>query len=666
MPFGSFILDLDGAGWSTFAPGGPSRVPRLAYARSVQRVARVSGPAVVLLAAFAALLVALAFAGGADSGIGQNPGALVRYGVPLAKLVLDLAIALTLGALALCIFALNSREAGFSRSLDLAAAGAGVWTFAAAASSILAFSTAARTPLSLDQAFGQSLGSFLTSTDSGRSWLATTLIGAALTVLCFAVRNVTALGVVALLAIAGLIPYAGLGHADDGSSRNAAAMAIWLHVLFASVWLGALLTLVLLRRTLSPERMLAVLPRYSTIAVIAFVVVTASGTASAVIRVGSFTELLTPYGALVLVKVTALVALGLLVAVLRRRLIAQITRENAAKLFWVLAAAELAVLGIAEGVASVLAVSPPPAAASVSSPAGATSAEYLTGIPLPPELTPLRAVTAGNLDLLWALACAFGIVFYATGVWRMHRRGVAWPRYRTVLWMSGMGVLLWATNGALNVYEQFLFGQHLIQLLLLATAIPMLLVLGAPIRLALAAISPRDDGSRGAREWIQLLTQSRLAAIVTHPAVATALFVASLWAVTYSPLLRWVTVDTAGHEWMIAGSMMVGGVFVAAMVSVDVTGRPTPSAVRLPLVVVVLVLHALFCWTLSSNMGLLLADWYGAMSRTWGATPLADQQAAGGLAAIVGGIPLVALAVTVAIRWRRRQAARAALRPSAG
>jgi putative copper resistance protein D len=620
----------------------------------VQRIARISGPAVVLLVAFAALLAALAFGGGANPGIAIDPGAVVRYGVPIAKLVVDLSIAVALGALALAVFALSSREAEFGRALDIAAAGAGVWTVAAAASSILVFSSAASTSPSLDQAFGQSLGDFLTTKELGRAWLVTTLIGAALTVLCFAVRNATALGIVTVVAVFGLIPLSEQGHAGDSSTHNAAITSIWLHVLFASFWLGGLLTMVLLRRTLTPERMMAVLPRYSTIALIAFVVVAASGTVNAVIRVGTLPNLLTPYGVLVLAKVAALGALGLFGAFYRRAIIARLTRENLRRLFWILATAELAFMGIAEGVASALAVSAPPIeAVSAASLGGASPAEYLTGTPLPPDLTPVRFFTSWNLDLLWAIICAFALFFYVAGVRRLRRRGDRWPWYRTLPWIAGILFLLWTTNGSLNVYEEFLFSEHMLEHMLLTMAIPVLLVLGAPVTLALRSIQPRHDGSRGAREWILLLVHSRIAAFITHPIVAAVLFAASLWVFYYSPLFRWATFDHVGHEWMIIHFLIVGYLFVQTLIGIDPVGNQAPYPLRLVLLLATMAFHAFFGLAIMTNTGLFLPDWYGAMGRTWGATPLADQQAAGGIAWSVGEIPTVSLAILVAVLWSR-------------
>jgi cytochrome c oxidase assembly factor CtaG/putative copper export protein len=620
----------------------------------VQRIARVSGPAVLLLVAFLALLAALSFGGGADPGIAFDPGSVVRYGVPIAKLVVDLSIAVSLGSLALAIFALSSREKEFTRALDIAAAGAAAWTVAAAASSILVFSSVASIAPNLSDSFGQSLGSFLTTNTLGRAWLTTALIGAALTVLCFAVRNVTALGLVTVLAMIGLIPLSEQGHAGDSSTHNAAITAIWLHIMFASFWLGGLLTLVLLRRALTPERMAAILPRYSTIALIAFLIVAASGTVSAVIRVGTLPNLLTPYGVLILVKITALGALGLFGLFYRRAIISRLTTGNARRLFWILATAELAFMGLAEGVASALAVSAPPVdVVSASTVENTTPAEYLTGTPLPPELTPARFLTSFNLDLLWAILCVFALFFYLAGVWRLRRRGDRWPWYRTALWVSGIVVLFWTTNGALNVYEQFLFSMHMLEHMLLTMAIPVLLVLGAPVTLALRTIKKRDDGSRGAREWILLLVHSRVAGILTHPLVAAGLFAASLWVFYYSPLFRWATVDHVGHEWMIFHFLIVGYLFVSTLVGVDPIGNQAPYPLRLILLLATMALHAFFGLALISNAGLFLSDWYGAMGREWGASPLDDQRAAGGIAWSVGEIPTVSLAIIVAILWSR-------------
>ena len=50
--------------------------------------------------------------------------------------------------------------------------------------------------------------------------------------------------------------------------------------------------------------------------------------------------------------------------------------------------------------------------------------------------------------------------------------------------------------------------------------VPLLLVLGAPITLAMRAIGKRRDGSRGGREWMLAIVHSRYLQVIGHPVVA--------------------------------------------------------------------------------------------------------------------------------------------------
>ncbi|AYF97779.1 cytochrome c oxidase assembly protein [Protaetiibacter intestinalis] len=619
----------------------------------MRRLAWVTGPAILLIAALAAVLVALAVGGGADPLPLVDPGAVVRYGIPIATILVDLGAAGTIGALVLACFALTPGEKAYERAADVAAACAGVWTVASAAMAFLLFQSLYVAAPNLDDAYGQQLGTFLTDVSVGRAWLTTTLVAAAATALCFAVRHVAVLAFVAVGSALGLIPVAQQGHAGSTADHDLAITSIWLHIVFVCVWLGGLLTLVLVRRQLDEERLRTVLARYSSVALVCFVVVAVSGYVSAAIRVGELGALGTPYGLLVLAKVAALLVLGALGAVQRRFVIPRV-RDAAPRWFRMLVLAELAFMGIAAGVAAALARTAPPVdEVPTTELATPTPAEYLTGRELPPELTPIRFLTEWRLDLLWALVVAFGVFFYLAGVWRLHRRGDRWPWYRTVLWLAGFAVLLWVTNGAPAVYEQFLFSTHMLGHMILTMAIPVLLVLAAPVTLAARAIRRRDDDSRGGREWILWAVQSPVAGVLTNPLVAAVLFAGSLWLFYYTDIFRWAVTDHVGHVWMVVHFLITGYLFVLVLVGVDPVKKRPPYALRLVLLLATMGFHAFFGLAIMSNTGLLLADWFGAMGRTWGLMPLEDQQWGGGIAWSVGEIPTVILAIAVAIQWGR-------------
>jgi cytochrome c oxidase assembly factor CtaG/putative copper export protein len=617
----------------------------------VPRVFVILAPAALVAAAFAALAGALAFGGGAKAPVLGDPGLFVRVALPASKMLVNLSAATMIGALALALWALSRSDRAYARAIDIAAASATLLTLVSALTALLTFLNVSVVPLTLDRGFGAQLLFFLTQLALGQAWLITTLLAAAVAVLCIAVSNQTALFFVGLLAAGTLVPLALQGHAAGTASHAMAITSLGLHVLFVSVWLGGVVSLVLLKPLLAPERLATVVARFSTLAIVSFVVVVVSGVANAAVRLGSWEALATGYGQLVLVKVAAMVALGALGWWQRGYAVRRLAGGASTRVFWVFITVELAIMGIASGVAAGLARTPTPVPQTPNQ--TPTPAEILTGAPLPPELTFERYFTAWNVDLVWLLICAFGIFFYVAGVRRLRRRGDSWPWYRTFLWISGLVLLFFITNGGVNSYEMYLFSAHMGAHMALGMMVPILLVPGAPVTLAMRAIVKRADGSRGGREWITIAVHSRYAAIISNPIFATVNFVGSLWLFYYTPIFRWATQDHIGHEWMIVHFLLAGYLFVQSLVGIDPVPGRLPYPFRLVQLLIAMTVHAFFGLAIMNSDGLLLADWFGAMGRTWGSPPLQDQHEGGAIAWSVGEIPNLILAVTIAFQWYR-------------
>lgn len=613
------------------------------------RALRAAGPVILLAAAVLTAFAALAYGGAADPLAAGDPGPFVHWGLPFAKLLVNLAGAVMVGALVLALFALRAGEREFDAALDIASIGAALFTVTAGAVGFLTFLDSFNPRLSAGPEFGAQLGAFLTEVDLGRTWLITTVAAAIVTVLAFAIRSWTAALLTAVLAVASLVPMATQGHSGDLASHDATVMALSLHVVAAAVWLGGLVTLAVLRPALPVAGVASVLARYSSLALVAFIVVALSGFARTLSSIGAWDDLSTPYGAIVCLKVAALVFMGALAAWFRGRLIGRMGAAPT-RAFWSLVAVELAFMGVASGAAAALARTSPPVA---ETPYSSTPAEILTDEPLPPPLTLDRWFTAWDVDLLWAFVAGFGIFFYAAGVVRLRRRGDRWPAYRTVLWVLGMLMLLWVTSGAVNAYQDYLFSLHMLGHMLLTMAIPLLLVPGAPITLALRAVEKREDGTRGAREWILWAVHSPVARVLTHPLVAAAIFIGSLWVFYYTDLFRWTLYDHLGHEWMIAHFLISGFLFVMTLTGIDPLPYRMPYPGRLVTLIVVMAMHAFFGVAMMMQTGLMVAEWFGAMGRTWGPTPLEDQYIGGGVAWSIGEIPTLITAIVVAIQWSR-------------
>ncbi|TQL81630.1 cytochrome c oxidase assembly protein [Microbacterium saperdae] len=610
---------------------------------------RVAGVAILIAAALVAVIAALVIGGGAKTPLLQDPGPFVLWGTPIAKLLMNMAGAAMLGSLVLALFALRSGEKSFDTALNVASIGAAVFTVAAGLAGFLAFMSAFNPQLSLEREFGSQLGRFLLTLPLGQSWLITTVFGAVITVLAFAWRSWTTTLLTAILAAASFLPLATQGHAGDLAGHNVAVNSILLHTIGAAVWLGGLLLLVVLRGRpdVDTPRLVS---RYSTLAIAAFVVVAVSGVARSVVALGDWSALWTPYGVILIAKVVLLGGMGLLGAWYRARLIPRLSGERASRWFWMLVLCEVALMGLASGAAAALARTPPPTGEVAFA---QTPAEVLTRTALPPEFTIDRWFTSWDIDILWLVAAGFGLFFYLAGVIRLHRRGDRWPIYRTIFWVLGMLMLVWVTGGPINAYQEYLFSVHMLGHMMLSMAIPLLLVSGAPITLALRAVHKRDDGTRGGREWIMWAVHSPFSRVVTHPFVAAGIFILSLWAFYFTDLVRWSMYEHLGHEWMVAHFLISGYLFVLSLIGADPVPYRLPYAGRLITLIAVMAMHAFFGMAIMMQEGLMVADWFGSMGRTWGPDPMDDQYIGGGVAWSIGEIPTLILAITVAIQWSR-------------
>ena len=216
-----------------------------------------------------------------------------------------------------------------------------------------------------------------------------------------------------------------------------------------------------------------------------------------------------------------------------------------------------------------------------------------------------------------------------------------------------MVLLAYITNGALNVYQEYLFSVHMIAHMALTMAVPVLLVPGAPVTLLMRAVEKRADESRGLREWVLWAVHTKYAQFVSHPLVAAILFASSLVVFYFTPIFAWSTSEHIGHEWMVLHFLITGYLFVQALIGIDPGPKRFDYPIRIMLLIGTLAFHAFFGLALMGGDGLLLADWYGAMGRTWGDTPLEDQHTGGAIAWGIGEVPTAVLTIIASVQWFR-------------
>jgi putative copper resistance protein D len=452
----------------------------------------------------------------------------------------------------------------------------------------------------------------------------------------------------AAIAIAGLYPLAESGHASSDAGHALAVNSLLMHLIGISVWVGGLIALYAVFRAGS-ERTEVLVSRYSTLALVAFIAVGASGLTSGFIRLYSTEDIFSPYGQLLIGKVVLLVLLGSLGARYRLGALSKISASPAG--FWRLVAVELFIMGSAVGLGTALATTALPQNPNEFVPP--TPAELLTGDPLPPELTPSAWVTVWDVDILWLSIALGAIALYLYGVMRLRARGDGWPIARTLSWVSGMLVLIYVTNGAPNAYQEFMFSTHMVGHMILSMMVPVLLVPGAPVTLLSRVQTARKDGSWGLREWVLWAVHTPYAWFISHPLFAGLNFALSLVMFYYTPLFRWSTEEHLGHQWMLVHFLITGYLFVQALIGVDPQPHRPGYPLKLILLIGTMAFHAFFGLSLMNEKSLLLADWFGSMGRTWGDDPLTDQAVGGAFAWGVGELPTIVITTIVVWQWSR-------------
>jgi putative copper resistance protein D len=613
--------------------------------------------ALVLAATFSGALRALALA---------DPGAVVRWATPAAHAVAHLAAPVTVGALLMVVTLLPRTLPGRERrravagddgavhpllrpSLALAGGAGGVWAVAAGARVVLDYATVAgESPGSAS--FGAQLGIFVGQISLGRMLLTVALLAALTTTLTLAVTTPTGAAWTLAVAFAALGVLAQLGHAAGAADHALAISAMFLHLGGAALWVGGLAALAVFYPRLSRADLAVSTARYSTVALWAFVMVGVSGLASAWIRVGSWSQLGgTRYGLLVVTKGLLLVALGTAGVLHRRVTLPRLATTP--RLFWRLAVVELLVMGAVTGVAVALAQTAPPI--PQAPPSQPSPAELVTGYPAPPAPSPGVWLTQWRPDLVLAFAGVAMAVVYLGWVVRLARRGDRWPVSRTVSWVSASVAFVWVTNGAPMVYGTVLFSVHMVEHMALATLLPVLFALGAPVTLALRALPVRTDRSRGPREWLLAIVESRWARFLAHPLVAAVNFAGSMIVFYYTGLFEAALSSHVGHVVMIIHFTLAGYLFANVLIGVDPGPRRPAYPVRLVLLFATMAFHAFFGVALAESTALLAADWFGALGLPWGVDALADQRQGANLAWATGELPTLALAVGVAVQWAR-------------
>ncbi len=585
-----------------------------------------------------------------------DPGPVTTYGLPFVKAAGEIAAVVATGSFLFAAFLVPPQTTGVLdvdgyRALRVGTAAAGLWTVCAVLMVPLTVSDISGQPL-VTRLSPADIWSVADLIDIAGAWRWTALFAAVVTVVSIPVLRWSWTPVLFAGSLVTLLPLALTGHSSSGGSHDIATNSLLVHLIAGAVWAGGLLALLVhaLRGGTGAHDHLAA-RRFSTVALWCFVAMAFSGVINALVRVRPEDLVHTRYGWLLLAKSAALVTLGILGWQQRRRGVAALAGDRPERGALIrLALVEAVVFGLTFGVAVALGRTPPPPPLETNLSIPAVEIGYdLAGPP-----TVARLLFDWRFDLVFGTAAVLFAALYLAGVRRLRRRGDAWPAGRVVAWLLGCLLLLFTTSSGLGRYMPAMFSIHMIAHMLLSMLVPILLVLGAPVTLALRALPAAGRGAPpGLREWLLAALHSRVSRLLTNPFVATALFIVGFYGLYFGGIFDAVVGSHAAHLAMNVHFLLSGYLFYWVVIGVDPTPRPLPPIAKLAMVFASLPLHAFFGVVLMGTNTAIGGDFYRSLALPWHTDLLADQRLGGAIAWAAGEVPLVVVLIALFVQWRR-------------
>lgn len=575
----------------------------------------------------------------------SDPGPLTTYGLSFVRAAGEIAAMVAIGHFLFAAFLVPPQASGVLdvdgyRALRVGGAACAMWAMCAALLVALTISDVSGVPLA--ELTPLDIWSAADLVETSAAWRTTSILAAIVAVASLTVLRWSWAPALLAGGLMTLMPLAVTGHSSSGGSHDIATNSLILHLVAGALWAGGLLALLGHALRGGSHTDIAA-RRFSGLALWCFASMAVSGIVNAAVRIDVSSVFGSSYGLLIVGKVAALVGLGVIGLRQRRTSIVALQRDPTSRRPLVrLALTEAALFGVAVGVAVGLGRTPPPPATREPPPAEAALGFDLTE---PPTIA--RVFVEWRFDLIFGTAAVVMAGIYLAAVYRLARRDAPWSTRRTVSWLTGCAALLFATSSGLGMYMAAMFSMHAVAQLILTIVVPVLLVQGAPVTLALRALQAADPNAiPGPREWVVVALNSSLLRFIAHPWTALALLVVGVYGLCLEVVFDAAVSEHASHMLMIGYFLLSGALFFAAVSGVEPVPRMTPERGRIAILVFGLS-QFVIAGVVVMNMREVLGDpFYRSLKLSWH-EDLLDDQRLGGQIMTAGG--LLAVVATLAV-----------------
>lgn len=238
------------------------------------------------------------------------------------------------------------------------------------------------------------------------------------------------------------------------------------------------------------------------------------------------------------------------------------------------------------------------------------------------------------------------LVLVASAYVAAYRRVTVFPPFRLASFVAGLGVIALALASPIGSYDTSLFWVHMNQHLLLTVVAAPLIDLGAPIALAMRAANP------SLRHKLSKAMHSLPLRVVAHPLVTWSVFVGVLWGSHFTALYNLSLENEFVHSLEHALFLGSGLLYWWPVIGADPGSNRLPRPARLLYLFVTMPANA-FLGLAILSADTVLYQHYATTARSWGPTPLEDQQLAGVIMWVEGGLIFIAAIVGGFYAWLR-------------
>lgn len=614
-----------------------------------------------LLAGVVASVIGAAFLGQSLTALGlPDPGPATSWGLPLVRGIGTLAACIGIGGFLMSALGTPPRKDGYLDVDGFRASRTGTWGMAAWAVCALLLiplylSDASATPLSetlQPDMWGTAIAQV--STAGAMRWIA--ILAGLAAVLSLFSRKWIWQPVFLALSVISLVPIALEGHSASGGDHDYGVNSLLWHIILGALWIGGLAALVAHAARRGPH-LPELVRRYSWLAMVCIIGVTASGLINAAIRL-SFSEwFTTDYGRVITLKAVLTVILAAIGWAHRRYTIPQLEASTDTKDAWWkrpfvrLAIVEVLIMAATVGVAISLSRIPPP----VEFTADISPAELTLGFDLTEPFSAAAVFTHWRFDLIFGTGALLLQAVYLWA-WRvLRKRGVEWPVSRLIWWTLGNLTLLFATCSGLGLYSMAMFAPHMLQHMMLTMLIPVFWVLGGPMTLLLRALPPAGkNGIQGPREWLVVFINNPVSRFLTNPVVAAVQFVIGFYALYLSDMFEWMAQEHAGHVFMNIHFLISGYLFYWVAIGVDAAPRQLSPFMKLLMTLAAMAFHAWFGIAMMQMSEPLAEAYYLSLQLPFPVDLMEQQHTGGAIAWGLSEIPLVLVSIMHGAQWAKQ------------